>query len=210
MRAHIGAGGAGFDGAGYTDKSKTPRLSPGRLREICVYADEGASGLVALLVAATVAAAIATATAAAATTTAEGTARSAAATAAAAFFTRTGFVDGQRATLHGLAVEEADGFLGFFSRGHGHEGEAAAFAGELILHESDFGDGAGFGESVLKVDFGGIEGKISYVELIGHTAVFVFTSGTFGGCFRLSDLKTATESPRTSRVTKQLAIYQTY
>jgi len=110
---------------------------------------------------------------AAATTTTEAAASAAATTAAAgAVFTRTRFVHREGAALHGLAVEEADRLLAFFGRGHGDEGKATAPARELILHEGDFGDGAGFGEGILKVDFSGIEGQIADVEFAGHDVSF--------------------------------------
>jgi hypothetical protein len=132
------------------------------------------------LVTATVATAIAAASAATTTTaTAKGAALSAtAATATRAVFAGTRFIHGQRTALHGLAVKDADRLLRFLGGRHGDEGKSAGTARELVLHERDFGNGAGFGEGVLKIDFGGIEGKISDVEFIRHIAVVVCVSST--------------------------------
>ena len=104
--------------------------------------------------------------------------------AASAVFTRTRFIHREGAALHGLAVEEADRLLAFVGRRHGDEGEATGFARELILHEGDLGDSAGFAEGILKVDFGGIEGQIADVEFAGHDYSFLLQGGAFGGCFR--------------------------
>jgi localization factor PodJL len=86
-----------------------------------------------------------------------------AATATRARFARTRFVHGQGPTFDGLAIEIGDRFLriGFIS--HGDKSEAARFAGEFVLHESDFGDRARLREEVLEIGFGGVEGKISDV-----------------------------------------------
>ena len=126
----------------------------------------------AIATSATATAAVAsTATAAVATTTTTiaATAAAVAATTAAAptatwaCFTRTRFVHGQGPPFNGLAVELGDGLLRVGFIGHGDKGKTARLAGKFVLHEGDFGDRARLREKVLKVGFGGIEGKISYV-----------------------------------------------
>jgi hypothetical protein len=69
-------------------------------------------------------------------------------------------------------MEKADGLAGFVGAGHGHESESAGFAGELVLHESDFLNGAGFREEILEIDFGGVEGEVPYVEFGRHSMCF--------------------------------------
>jgi hypothetical protein len=125
-----------------------------------------------------VAAAIATSTTVATTTTAAVTATTATAAVAAAAatvttpttaatwrtrFARARFVNSQRPTFNGLAIELGDRFLRIGLARHGHEGEAARFTGELVLHQRDLLDRADCGEHVLKIGFGGVEGKIPYV-----------------------------------------------
>ncbi len=108
-----------------------------------------AAAIAATTVAAATAAASATAVA---TTTARGTS-----------FTRSRFVDRQRPAFHRLAVEFRDRFLRILFRGHRHEGKAARFTRELILHERDFLHRARLSEKILEIGFGRVEGKISYV-----------------------------------------------
>jgi hypothetical protein len=81
-----------------------------------------------------------------------------------AIFTRAGFVDREIATADLLAVGGFDSGIAFGGAAHGHERETAGAAGGVIGHESDFGDGAVLIEEVFEVVFGGIEGKISYVQ----------------------------------------------
>jgi hypothetical protein len=73
--------------------------------------------------------AAATAAAAAATTTVT------AATAAAAFFTRTGFVHGQRPTVLLGVVQATDGFLRRIVVGHFHETKTLAPAGIAVVND---------------------------------------------------------------------------
>jgi hypothetical protein len=125
----------------------------------------------------TTAAAVTAATATvAATATAAVTATAVAATAAAATgrtrFAWTRFVHGQRPAFNGLAVKVGDRLLRIGFAAHRDEGKAARFAGEFILHEGDFRDGACLREEVLKIGFGGIEGKISHVEFCAHLNLF--------------------------------------
>jgi hypothetical protein len=108
----------------------------------------------------TAAATVATATAAAASTTATAVA---AATTWWASLTWASFVHGQRATFDGLAVELADCLLRICVRRHRDESEAARFSGKLILHQRDLLDWSCLSEKILKIGFGRVEGKISYV-----------------------------------------------
>jgi hypothetical protein len=78
-------------------------------------------------------------------------------------FPRTRFVHGQGPAFNRFAIKLRDGFLRVGLIAHCDKGEAARFAGKLVLHESDFADRADLSEEVLEVCFGGIEGKISYV-----------------------------------------------
>ena len=106
------------------------------------------------------------------TTTAGRTAR----TAAGAIFARAGFIDGQGAIHEITTVKKADRLLGFFRGGHRDEAKAAGFTGEFILHQSGLGDGAGLGKMILKIVFGGFEGKIPYVKFSGHILLFLATA----------------------------------
>jgi hypothetical protein len=78
-------------------------------------------------------------------------------------FARACFVYGQWPTVHSLSVELGDGLLGILLGGHRHEGEAARFAGKLILHQRDLLDWSRLSEKILKIGFGRVEGKVSYV-----------------------------------------------
>ena len=108
----------------------------------------------------TTAATTATATVAA-TTAAVGTATAAAT--AAAFLARAGFVDGEGPAIDGLAVELADRRAGPFFGGHRDEAEAARLAGDAILHQQDFGHGAGGREQILEIVFGRVKRQITDV-----------------------------------------------
>jgi hypothetical protein len=103
--------------------------------------------------------ATAVATAAAAITTAT----SATTTTWRASFTRTRLVYRQRPAFHRLAVELGDRFLGVCFRCHRDKGKAARFSGELILHQRDLLNWPRLSEKILKICFGRVEGKISYV-----------------------------------------------
>jgi hypothetical protein len=113
----------------------------------------------------TTAAAIAATAAAAAiaTTTTTVTATSAATAAGGPGFTWARFIHGQGAAFNRLAIEFRDGLLGVRIRCHRDKGEAARFAGELILHQRDLLDRSRLSEKILKICFGRVEGKISYV-----------------------------------------------
>jgi hypothetical protein len=111
----------------------------------------------------------AAATAIAATTTAAAIATTAAAITAAASttgrasFTGARFVHGQGPAFDRLAIELRDRLLGVCFRCHRDKGEAARFAGELILHQRDLLNWSRLSEKILQIRFGRVEGKISYV-----------------------------------------------
>lgn len=126
------------------------------------------SELVTATAAATVATAAATTTVAAAAATAAGafattTVAATAAATAGALLTGACFVDGQGATLMGLAVKFLDGAGCVCSFRHGDEAETTRFAGHAVLHEENFLDGANGGEEVLEVGFGRLEREVTDV-----------------------------------------------
>ena len=82
-------------------------------------------------------------------------------------FHGTGFVDGQVTTIVVLAMQGVDGLLAFFGAAHGDETEAAGAVGFAIHDQVGFGDRAVLGKEGVEVLFGGLEGKISYVQF--HT-----------------------------------------
>jgi hypothetical protein len=88
------------------------------------------------------------------------------------FLAGTRFVDGQIATLEILAMKLIHGALRLFIRGHGHEAEAARFAGHFILNEDGLADRSGGGEEIQKIVFGGVEGKIPDVKFVTHITSF--------------------------------------
>jgi uncharacterized cupredoxin-like copper-binding protein len=136
---------------------------------------------IAVSAATTAAATIATATAAtasaAATITATATAATATIAAAATaalrtVFTRTRFVDLDGATVHVLAMEFADGCIGFLIGGESDETETARAAGLTIDGNHDVGHGATLTEGVAQRVFGGAEGEIPHIEFVTHTIIF--------------------------------------
>ena len=82
----------------------------------------------------------------------------------AAVFAGLGFVDVERASVEFLAVEGIDGFGGAFII-HGHESKAAWAAGFAISDHGNFRDFAKLAKGVLNTVRGGVEGKVSYVDL---------------------------------------------
>ena len=106
--------------------------------------------------------------AAAATVLAVAAATTTAAAAERTLLTGPGDVDGERASINGLAVEGLDGLLGLFGRAHGDETEPAGTASGPVQHQVGFHDRAVRGERVLQVVFGGVEGKVSYEQFITH------------------------------------------
>jgi hypothetical protein len=79
------------------------------------------------------------------------------------WLTRTRLIYCERTAFDRLAVKVGDCLLGIGFGAHGDKCEAARFAGELVLHQGDFLDCARLGKKILKISFGGVEGKISYV-----------------------------------------------
>jgi hypothetical protein len=82
-----------------------------------------------------------------------------------ALFTGTGNVHGQRTAFKLLTMEFIDGFLGLVATAHGHEGEAAGTAGELVEDDFNDTDGANLPEQGLEVLRSAGERKVSHVEL---------------------------------------------
>jgi hypothetical protein len=78
-------------------------------------------------------------------------------------FAGTRFVHGQRPAFHRLTVELGDCFLGVRFGCHRDKRKAARFSGELILHQRDLLNWSRLSEKILKICFGRVEGKISYV-----------------------------------------------
>jgi hypothetical protein len=115
---------------------------------------------------ATTAAAISTTAAAVASATAAASTPATAVAAATTWWaslTWASFVHGQWTTFDGLAIELADRLLRICVRRHRDECEAARFSGKLILHQRDLLDWPRLSEKILKIGFGRVEGKISYV-----------------------------------------------
>jgi len=90
---------------------------------------------------ATIAAAT-TVPAAAAAIAAPAPAISASATTGWSRLSRAGLIHSQWPAFNGLAVEFGNGILSILFRTHRHKSKATRLAGEFILHESDFLDGA--------------------------------------------------------------------
>ena len=101
----------------------------------------------------------------------------------------------------------AGGGLGFLVRGHGHEGEASGLSSQFVLYEDGFADGAGFGEEVLEIVLGGVEGEIPDVEFGCHMVCFCVVGESLR-LFPVIGFQIATESLRLSPLLTQLAIYQ--
>ena len=147
---------------------------------VAAFAATSASATTATPASAT-AATLAAATTAASTTAAavaatSATAAAAAVTAAAArrtFFTRTRLVHSESATVEGLAMEVGDGSLRVCVGPHGHEREAAGFAGEFVLDEKHFADRTCLREIVLQVGLSRVEGQIAHVEFVAHLILLV-------------------------------------
>ena len=115
----------------------------------------------------------ASATAAAATATATATPAAAVTPATATtrtrtIFTRTGFIDRQRAAIEVFAVQSLNRRLGAFFGFHGDKREAARASAEFVLDEIHFDDRAMCGEKVLKLVLGSVEGKVSHKQFCTH------------------------------------------
>src|SRR5688572_12171168 len=98
----------------------------------------------------------------------------AAAAAAGAFFTRASDVDRKRAAIEFGAIERFDGFVRFFVAAHGHETETTRTTCFAVRDQVCFGNGAVSGKGILQIIFGGVEGKISYVQFVIHFSVMLF------------------------------------
>ncbi len=68
-----------------------------------------------------------------------------------ALFTGTGNVHGQRTAFELLTMEFFDGFQGLVATAHGHEGEAAGTAGEVVEDVLYDTDGANLPEQGLEI-----------------------------------------------------------
>ena len=112
---------------------------------------------------------------------------------------RTGFIHGQGTSLHLLTVQGGNGGGGRGRVAHRNESEAAGAAGDAIIDERHFGDGAVLFEKILEIVLGSIEGKISYVEF--H--VFEFWSNSLPATSRSRE--SGFKSPKSET---QLTIYQ--
>lgn len=108
---------------------------------------------------------------AAITATTTASAVTAAAVAGAAFLTRTGFVNFKGTTLERVSLELLDGGLGFFRRGHGHEGEPTGAACELVVDHGNLFDFAGLAEEIADCFFGDAEDDISDEQFITHLCI---------------------------------------
>ena len=158
------------------------------------------SAAIAVSAATAAAAAIATATAAATasaaatvTATATTTATIAAATAALrTVFTRARFVDLDGAAVHVLAMEFADGCVGFLIGGESDETESAGAAGLTVDGNHDVGHGATLTEGVAERVFGGAEGEIPHIEFVTHTIIFLLCLSA-----RLQAVRCLRKLPRT-------------
>jgi hypothetical protein len=78
-----------------------------------------------------------------------------------AFFAGLGDADVHAATVEFLAVQGADGALGFGVGPHGDEGESLGLAGLAVGDDVDFADGAVRREGVLKGGLSGVVGEAS-------------------------------------------------
>jgi len=79
-------------------------------------------------------------------------------------FSRTSFVNVQRAAVQFMAVERIFRRTGLLVVIHCDKGEAARFTGHLVHHQMDFVDGAVFFEQILKIVLGGLKREITYVQ----------------------------------------------
>ena len=76
-----------------------------------------------------------------------------------------GFVDPQRAAVHRLPIEGADGVLGSFGGVNGDESESFRAPRLAVRHETDAGDGGVGSEEFLDVLFGGAVGQVADVNV---------------------------------------------
>jgi hypothetical protein len=93
-------------------------------------------------------------------------------TTTATLFARAGDVHGQVTSVEIAAVKSLARDLSLFGGAHGHESESAGPAGVAVGHHLDFKHGTMRGKRVLKMVLGGVEGQISYKQLIVHCVMF--------------------------------------
>lgn len=130
-----------------------------------------ASTTVAAPAAATATTAAATATVAAASTTTAVTTST-----AAPFFTRTGFVDGERPPLEARAIHFVYGLLG--SIRHFHEPEPARPAGFPIGHDLGACHIAKLRERLAEIIRSRLVGQIAHVQILCHSSSFASQKGS--------------------------------
>src|ERR1043166_2744667 len=81
-----------------------------------------------------------------------------------AFFARARFIDRQSPATHLRAVQGIDGSLGALFGVHGDEPETTGASAHFVHHQVGLDHVAVFGKEILKIVFGGVEGKISYKQ----------------------------------------------
>jgi hypothetical protein len=122
------------------------------------------------------AAIITTSTTAAISTTATPVPTTAAVSTTGPFFAGASFIDGQRPAFERFPVKLIYRILRFRIAPHGYEGEAARFAGELILDQQHFANRSGLRKEVLEIGLGGIERKVPHVKFGAHFGLSAFFS----------------------------------
>ncbi len=120
--------------------------------------------------AAAIAAATTSASPAAATSAAIATPTPAATT---AFWAWACFVYCQVTAIETVAVKGFSRGIGFFFRGHRHEGEPAGTTAHAVEHQVAIGDGSVLGEKILKIVFCDVVGKVSYEQLGIHSYTII-------------------------------------
>jgi hypothetical protein len=101
------------------------------------------------------------------------------AAAAAAFFAGLGNIDGKRATTKLAAIQSVDRSLRLFGRAHRDEGKTAGATTDAVHHQIGFHHATVRGESILKIVFGDVEGKVSYEQFITHVFDVLKTKACF-------------------------------
>jgi hypothetical protein len=125
----------------------------------------------AAITAVTAAAATITTTAAAVAPTTTATTTAKATTTATAALLLACLVHDETATLEGIAVERADGILGFVGTRHGDEAEAAGATGFAIGDDAGIGHFAVGAEQLGELCVGGPPGQVADIDLRGHQII---------------------------------------
>lgn len=99
--------------------------------------------------------------------------RGAVATGGAGGFTGAGEVDHDRASIHGHAVQCADGRLGHFSIGHFHESKSFGAAGFAVHHDLGGRHAAELGEVAFEGGVGHGVGQVAHVDFAAHGRAFL-------------------------------------